>query len=65
MIKAVLTKPLDGLPEGTEREFDEPDFETLQKMGAVRRAAADGPEKAAPTALNKKAPPVANKAVKV
>lgn len=46
MIKAILTKPLDGFPEGTEREFDAPDFEALRKMGAVRGAdevRTDGP----------------------
>ncbi|MDP4024454.1 hypothetical protein Q8W71_17655 [Methylobacterium sp. NEAU 140] len=46
MIKAILTKPLDGLPEGTEREFDKGDFEALERMGAVRRAGeprTDGP----------------------
>ncbi|MEA3534277.1 hypothetical protein [Rhizobium sp. CC-YZS058] len=38
MIKAVLLKPLDGDPEGTEREFDQADFDFLVKMNAVRRA---------------------------
>jgi hypothetical protein len=58
-IKAVLTKPLDGQPEGTEREFDKVDFDRLKAMGAVRAA---GAVKAAPAPLNKKAPPVENKA---
>ena len=37
-VKAILTKPLDGYPEGTEREFDEDDFRQLAAYGAVRRA---------------------------
>lgn len=59
MVKAILTKPLDGLPEGTEREFDKADFDNLKAMGAVR--AAGGGEKAAPPVANKAAPPVENK----
>lgn len=49
MIKAKLLKPLDGDAEGTIREFDKADFETLLAMGAVREAAegdglrSDGP----------------------
>jgi hypothetical protein len=35
-VKAILTKPLDGNPEGTEREFDQVDFDQLKAMGAVR-----------------------------
>jgi len=62
-IKAILTKPLDGQPEGTEREFDKADFDRLKAMGAVR-AASDGGEKAAPKVSNKAAPAVANKARK-
>lgn len=61
MVKAVLLKPLDGLPEGTEREFDKADFDNLKAMGAVR-AARSGDEKAAPAVANKAAPPVENKA---
>ena len=60
MIKAILTKPLDGQPEGTEREFDKHDFERLEALGAVRRASGDG-EKAAPEVANKMAPAVENK----
>lgn len=41
MVKAILLKPLDGDPEGSEREFDQGDFETLKKLGAVRAVAAD------------------------
>lgn len=59
MVKAILTKPLDGDPEGTEREFSKADFDRLQKLGAVRKAPA--PAKAATVPLNKKAPAVANK----
>lgn len=60
-IKAILTKPLDGQPEGTEREFDKADFDRLKEMGAVRAA---GEAKAAPAVANKAAPAVANKARK-
>lgn len=41
MIKATLLKPLDGSPEGSEREFEKTDFDTLKAMGAVRAAASD------------------------
>lgn len=58
MIKAILTKPLDGQPEGTIREFDQPDFDQLKDMGAVKAATG---EKAAPVVANKMAPAVANK----
>ncbi|NTD84287.1 hypothetical protein [Agrobacterium tumefaciens] len=58
MVKAVLIKPLDGLPPGTERDFSADDFRRLEAFGAVRRA--DG--KAAPAVKNKNAPGVANKA---
>ncbi len=58
MIKAILTKPLDGHPEGAEREFSKGDFERLKAKGAVRDA-REG--KAAPDVRNKKAPAVANK----
>jgi hypothetical protein len=46
MIKAILTKPLDGMPEGTPREFDKVDFDRLLALGAVRKASGlrdDGP----------------------
>lgn len=58
MVKAILTKPLDGMAEGTEREFSQPDFDRLKKLGAVREVRA----KKAPEVSNKKAPEVANKA---
>lgn len=61
MVKAILIKPLDGMPEGSEREFDKEDFARLEELGAVRKAAA---EKAAPEAQNKMAPPVQNKAAR-
>lgn len=61
MVKAILTKPLDGQPEGTEREFSQADFDRLKRLGAVR-AADEGKAKAAPAVQNKKAPTVANKA---
>lgn len=61
MIKAILTKPLDGEPEGTERELSKADFDRLERLNAVR--AADQPEKkAAPPVRNKMAPSVKNKA---
>lgn len=60
MVKAVLTKPLDGMAEGTEREFSQADFDRLEGLGAVRAAG----EKKAPEVRNKKAPPVENKAAK-
>ncbi|WP_108397565.1 hypothetical protein [Devosia submarina] len=63
MIKAILIKPLDGQPEGTEREFDKHDFERLKALGAVREASGDTSAKAAPEAQNKMAPAVENKAV--
>ena len=59
MVKAILTKPLDGMPEGAEREFSQADFDRLKRLGAVRRA----PEKkAAEKPQNKRAPAVDNKA---
>jgi hypothetical protein len=64
-VKAILTKPLDGQPEGTKREFDKVDFDKLVAFGAVR--ADDAPDeaeegkKAAPPVQNKKAPPAENK----
>lgn len=59
MIKAILTKPLDGQPEGAEREFSQADFDRLSAKGAVR-ASVDVKVTSKPA--NKKAPPVANKA---
>lgn len=61
MIKAILTKPLDGDPEGTIREFNKADFDRLLAKGAIR--AADKAKAATPVA-NKKAPVVKNKAAK-
>lgn len=61
-VKAILTKPLDGDPEGTEREFDKHDFDRLEALGAVRKAGAEG-QKAAPPVLNKMDTPPANKDV--
>ncbi|HEV7416437.1 MAG TPA: hypothetical protein VGN98_09770 [Tianweitania sediminis] len=40
-VKAFLTKPLDGQPEGTVRDFDQVDFNRLKQMGAVREASED------------------------
>jgi len=60
MVKAILTKPLDGQPEGTEREFSQADFDRLSTRGAVR-AVSTGGEKVAPKVPNKAAPKAANK----
>jgi hypothetical protein len=60
MIKAILTKPLDGFPEGAEREFSQADFDRLKMKGAVRGATS---EKMADVHQNKKAPTVANKSL--
>lgn len=50
MIKAVLTKPLDGEPEGTPRELSQADFERLEAKGAVRLASdGDGLRQDGPT----------------
>ncbi len=57
MVKAVLIKPLDGQPEGTECDFSAEDFKRLEAFGAVRRADV----KAAPAVKNKKAPSASNK----
>ncbi|MDR6757833.1 hypothetical protein J2Y48_003130 [Mycoplana sp. BE70] len=38
MVKAVLLKPLDGQPEGTEREFSKADFDRLKALNAVGAA---------------------------
>jgi hypothetical protein len=62
MIKTILLKPLDGDPEGSEREFSPDDFARLEAFGAVSKAGSGG-EKQAPVVSNKKAPPVANKTV--
>lgn len=60
MVKAVLLKPLDGDPAGSEREFNAEDFKRLEAFGAVRKL--DTPQaKKAPAARNKKAPAVQNK----
>lgn len=50
MIKAILTKPLDGEPEGAIRELSQADFERLKAKGAVRSAAdGDGLRQDGPT----------------
>ena len=69
MVKAILIKPLDGLPEGTKRDFDKLDFERLKKLRAVRAAPAEAKatsaplNQMAPAPINKAAPGVTNKAV--
>ncbi|CAH0355319.1 hypothetical protein SPH9361_03396 [Sphingobium sp. CECT 9361] len=44
MIKAILLKPLDGEPEGAEREFSQADFTMLEGLKAVARAPEDLPK---------------------
>lgn len=44
MIKAILTKPLNGEPEGSPAEFNKTDFEMLEQLGAVKRAPTGEPE---------------------
>ncbi|GLV22003.1 hypothetical protein TomMM35A_18560 [Sphingobium sp. TomMM35A] len=64
MVKAILTKPLDGEPEGTEREFNQADFDRLERLGAVTAAPAEKApeEKKEPAPSNKRAPAPKNKA---
>ena len=61
MVKAKLLKPLDGHPEGAEREFSQGDFDRLERRKAVV-AVGIADAKAAPPVINKKAPAAANKA---
>ena len=35
-MKAILLKPLDGKSIGDEAEFDQPDFDRLMSLGAVK-----------------------------
>lgn len=58
MVKAILTKPLDGDAVGSEREFDQVDFDRLKAMGAVRAIIEI---KAAPPLQNKMARAPLNK----
>ncbi len=60
MIKAVLLKPLDGAPEGTEREFSEADYALLAAMGAVK-ALRSAPANKMERALENKAAPAKHK----
>lgn len=39
-MKAVLLKPLDGHPIGATLEFDQPDFDRLVELQAVKAASA-------------------------
>jgi hypothetical protein len=60
MRKAILTKPLDGKPEGSEAEFSNTDFDMLEKLGAVKSApeGTEDPEaKQAPAVPENKAEP--------
>ena len=59
-VKAILTKPLDGDPEGAERTFSKADFDRLKKQGAVK-AASKPKKKAAKRPQNKAAPKPENK----
>lgn len=63
MKKAILTKPLDGDPEGAIREFSEADFERLKRLGAVKEAPKPR-NKQAKAPLNKRAKAPRNKSGK-
>jgi hypothetical protein len=62
MPKAILIKPLDGDPAGTEREFSKTDYDRLRSRGAIR-AAGPVERKMEPDVRNKMAPAVANKSL--
>lgn len=49
MVKVITTKPLDGQPEGVEREFDQAEFDMLKGFGAVRAIEDDGLRSDGPT----------------
>lgn len=57
-IKAILLKPLNGEPIGSEAEFEKADFDRLVDRGAVKAA----PAKTAPTPRKKAAQKPRNKA---
>lgn len=61
MVKAILLKPLDGKPEGTEAEFSQADFDKLKRQNAVREA---GSAKKAAAPENKMEAAPANKATR-
>lgn len=44
MPKVILLKPLDGYPEGSERDFDQVDVDRLIEMGAVKKPTPAKPE---------------------
>lgn len=61
MRKAILTKPLDGKPEGSPAEFSNIDFDMLEELGAVKaapepRAVEEKQEPAAPESKVERAP---------
>lgn len=64
-IKAILLKPLNGHPIGSEAEFETADFDRLKSRNAVKTAPANSSSKpktkAAPKPKNKAAPKPANK----
>ena len=41
-VNAILLKPLDGDPVGATRDFDQADYDRLEKLQAVRRASGGG-----------------------
>lgn len=64
-VKVRLKKPLDGMEEGTETEFDKADIAGLEAMHAIEVITDDvapPAEKASPAPANKAAPAPKNKA---
>lgn len=60
-IKAILLKPLNGEPIGSEAEFDKVDFDRLKAQNAVKAATKKPKKKAARKPRNKAAPKPQNK----
>lgn len=60
-VNAILTKPLDGKPEGSEREFSQADFDRLEAMGAVKAAPVAADPEPAETPATKADPVLENK----
>lgn len=53
MRKAILTKPLDGKPEGSVVELANTDFDMLEELGAVKAAPQSVEAKSEPAPDNK------------